>query len=91
MGCDSSSQMTAQSWIAFKCRAIDLAEIIDAHRVFPKVFVFGYGVLCWHMALWYEGLENPTTQQATFVTIIVGAFAKLFDWYAQGGRKWGPQ
>jgi hypothetical protein len=80
--------MSPQAWIAFKCKALDLAEIIDAHRVFPKVFVFGYGAICWHMTLWYEGLDDPTTQQAAFVTTVVGIFAPLFKWYADGGRKW---
>lgn len=81
--------MTDDEWARLKSRALDLAEVIDAHRIFPKSFVYGYGVLCWHVATWYEGLKDPSTQQATFVTIVVSVFAPLFNWYAQGGRRWG--
>ena len=73
--------MNKQGWL-------DWAEVIDAHRIFPKVFVFGYGILCWKMALWYMVLEKPTTEQTAFVTIVVSVFAPLFNWYAQGGRRW---
>jgi hypothetical protein len=71
-----------------KIRLLDVAEIVDAHRVFPKVFVAGYGFLCWKTALWFMALELPTTEQSAFVTIVVSVFAPLFNWYAQGGRKW---
>lgn len=81
--------MTALEWVVLKCRSLDVAEVIDAHRVFPKIFVFGYGWLCWHVALWYMGLKDPSMQQTTFVTIVVSVFAPLFNWYSQGGRKWG--
>jgi drug/metabolite transporter (DMT)-like permease len=80
--------MDATRWVALKCRALDMAEIIDAHRIFPKFFVAGYGALCWHMALWFEALPNPTSAQAAFVTIVVSVFAPLFNWYASSGRRW---
>lgn len=80
--------VTPAAWTALRIRALDLAEVIDAHRVFPKIFVFGYGVLCWHVALWFMKLEHPITEQSAFVTIVVSVFAPLFNWYSQGGRKW---
>jgi hypothetical protein len=80
--------LTPREWTAWKIRCIDVAEIIDAHRIFPKVFVFGYGILCWHIALWYMGLEVPGNEQTAFVTIVVSVFAPLFNWYSQGGRRW---
>ena len=80
--------MTPLAWRAWKCRTMDMAEVIDAHRVFPKIFVIGYGLLCWKVALWFMGLPHPTGEQSAFVTIVVSVFAPLFNWYSQGGRKW---
>ena len=80
--------MTPGKWTGWKIRCLDLAEVVDAHRIFPKVFVFGYGALCWKMALWYMALDKPSTEQTAFVTIVVSVFAPLFNWYAQGGRTW---
>lgn len=80
--------MTPQAWTSLKIRALDVAEVVDAHRVFPKLFVFGYGLLCWKVALWFMVLDKPNTEQSAFVTIVVSVFAPLFNWYAQGGRTW---
>lgn len=82
--------MTPNQWTALKIRSLDLAEIIDAHRVFPKIFVFGYGVLCIHVTNWFMQLPIRDTTETTFVTIVVSVFAPLVNWYSQGGRKWGP-
>lgn len=80
--------MTPQEWTALKIRALDLAEVIDAHRIFPKFFVFGYGVFCLHIGNWFMGLPVRDVTETTFVTIIVSVFAPLVSWYTQGGRKW---
>jgi hypothetical protein len=80
--------VTPRAWIATKIRLLDAAEVIDAHRVFPKAFVAGYGILCWKVALWFMSLPTPSAEQSAFVTIVVSVFAPLFNWYAQGGRKW---
>ncbi len=80
--------MNPKAWTAWKIRALDLAEVIDAHRVFPKLFVFGYGLLCWKVAIWYMVLATPSAEQSAFVTIIVSVFAPLMNWYMAGGRTW---
>lgn len=80
--------MSPQAWTALKIRTMDIAEVIDAHRVFPKFFVAGYGVLCWKVALWFMALPQPIAEQSAFVTIVVSVFAPLFNWYSQGGRTW---
>ncbi len=80
--------MNRLGWVEWKCRALDAAEVIDAHRIFPKIFVAGYGLLCWKVALWFMALPHPVAEQSAFVTIVVSVFAPLFNWYSLGGRKW---
>lgn len=71
-----------------KQRFLDFAEVIDAHRVFPKLFMLGYFVLVWKVGAWFMGLEKPSAEQSAFVTIITSAFAPMCNWYFQSGRKW---
>ena len=65
-----------------------LAELVDAYRVFPRIFLLGYGALCWKVGLWFMVLDKPSAEQSAFVTIIVSVFAPLANWYMQSGRRW---
>ncbi len=71
-----------------KQQMLDAAEILDAYRVFPRVFLFAYGALCWHMVEWAMTLKDLSTQQAGFVSAIVGLAVPLTGWYMSTGRKW---
>jgi hypothetical protein len=53
------------------------AYYIDLFRLFPRVFLCGYGALCWKSALWFMALEKPSPEQAAFVTLLAGFFVPL--------------
>lgn len=80
--------MTPQTWTALKLRALDLAELIDAWRFFPRVVLTAYGYLCWHTHGWYTAIKVPTTEQTAFATAIIGLAVPLTAFYMQTGRAW---
>lgn len=67
---------------------IKYAEVLDAYRIVPRVLLLGFGYLVWSVVEWFMGLENPTTQQAAFVSAVVGITAPITAFYFQTGRKW---
>ena len=71
-----------------KQRLLDIAEVIDAHRVFPKLFMIAYFLMIWKVGAWFMLLEKPSAEQSAFVTVITAAFAPLLNWYFQSGRVW---
>lgn len=67
---------------------LDIAEIVDAWRIFPRLYLFGYGALCWHLADWVMKKPDISATQATFATAIIGLAVPLTGWYMQTGRRW---
>ena len=65
-------------------------KAFDAARVFPRVFLVGYGALCWKASLWFMALDGPSAEQAAFVTLIAGFFVPLANFYMNNGVKWEP-
>lgn len=76
------------AWTAWKIRSLDVAEVIDAHRVWPKAFIVCLLFLTWKVALWYMGLDKPTVDQSGFAAAVFAAQAKALDWYMGSGRDW---
>jgi len=85
--------MDKQTWL-------DIAEVIDAHRVFPKTILIlvlsGYGVLTYDTYFWVKEIYIQTstipTSVALFsggvVTALGGVLTLLINKYFEGGRKW---
>lgn len=67
---------------------LDLAETFDAYRVIPRMLVASYGYLVYSTSIWFMTLADPTTQQVTFVSTVVGAAAVVIGLYTNSGRKW---
>lgn len=65
-----------------------IAELLDAWRVFPRIFLFSYGYLAWDMHKWIKSLNTISTEQAAYATAIIGLCVPLVGWYMQTGRKW---
>jgi len=86
--------MNKQGWL-------DIAEVIDAHRIFPKLILgltfIGYGMLTYDMYFWVKDIYIQTstipTSVALFsggvVTALGGVLTLLINKYFEGGRKWG--
>lgn len=69
-------------------RWLHWAERVDAMRVFPRLFVAGYGVLAWDVWRWVQSLHDMTVAQTAFTTSIIGLCIPLLGWYMNTGRKW---
>ena len=67
---------------------LDSAELIDAWRVFPRIFLVGYGVLAWSLVSWAMSLPVLTVEQAGLVGVVTGLFVPMTNWYFQTGRSW---
>lgn len=81
-----------------KAKALDLAEVVDAWRIFPRLFLVTCFVwvawLTWVLMYWYMHLphEERSLEASGFASVVqVGAMAFLrlvYGTYAEGGRDW---
>lgn len=71
-----------------KSKWLDIAEVLDAHRVIPKLFMFAYGYLLYDTTMWYRGIPDPTNAQSLALSAVWGAAAIITAWYLNTGRKW---
>lgn len=64
-------------------------ETLNAWRIVPRLLVSLYGVMLYQVAAWYMGLPSPSTQQAAFVSTVVGAAPAFFGLYVNSGNNGG--
>jgi hypothetical protein len=76
--------MNKQHWL-------DLAELIDAYRVFPRLFFGAYIFLFIYSGLWALSLPALTAPQAGLVGTIITAGAAWFKFYNESGRSYGDK
>lgn len=69
-------------------RLLQWAEITDAFRVFPRLFLIGYGLLGLRVCAWVMTLDSLSVEQMGFASVVAGLFVPLTGWYMQTGRKW---
>ena len=67
-------------------RLIHLAEAVDAWRLFPRAFISVYMFLLIHVVIWFTHLDNPTMEQSTLISVVVGAGAAWFGLYTGTGN-----
>ena len=60
---------------------IDLANAVDAWRIFPRLFLTVYIILLYKCVIWYMNLAAPTMEQSGLISIVVGAGAAWFGLY----------
>lgn len=65
---------------------IFLAEAVNAWRIFPRIFISVYIYLLYAVVTWYIGLDNPSMEQSTLISVIVGAGAAWFGLYTGTGN-----
>lgn len=78
---------------------LELAEILDAMRVIPRLVLLVTLIFVgWYIvktSLWYMALsaENRQYTDAGLLSITIpalfGLAGKVFDWYLKTGKKWG--
>ena len=85
-----------------QARSLRMAEVIDAYRVFPRVFLTSFFIgYCWLMHtswVWYEAIPYSDYDAATLaaltafpVTLLTGLggmFTSMYKHYQGSGRKW---
>ena len=59
-----------------------LSQMIDAWRIFPRLFLSVYIYLLYFCTMWFMDLEVPTLEQSGLISIFVGAGAAWFGLYA---------
>jgi hypothetical protein len=76
------------AWTAWKIRLLDAAEVADAWRIAPRIWVAFYLYMLHAVTVWYFALKDPTTVQSGFATAVWGFMLPVFMWYVQSGRIW---
>jgi len=59
-----------------------LSQMIDAWRIFPRLFLSVYIYLLYFCTMWFMDLDTPTLEQPGLISIVVGAGAAWFGLYA---------
>ena len=59
-----------------------LSNMIDAWRIFPRMFLTVYIVLLYKCTIWFMNLPEPSFEQSGLISIVVGAGAAWFGLYA---------
>lgn len=67
---------------------LDAAEIVDAWRVFPRVFMLLYIWILYQVHLWYT-LQAQTAWPDVYANLVWGVCGVMTGFYVQSGRKWG--
>jgi len=67
---------------------MDVMEVIDAGRVFPRMFLALTGYLIWDVVQWFQALGTPNTQQASLLVTIVGIIPAVLGFYMNSGKNW---
>jgi hypothetical protein len=72
---DKEPENPYQKWIW-------LSSMIDAWRIFPRMFLTVYIVLLYKCTIWFMELPTPTFEQSGLISVVVGAGAAWFGLYA---------
>ena len=65
---------------------IDLANMVDQWRIFPRIFITTYIYLLYRVTVWYMALDAPTMEQSGLVSVVVGAGAAWFGLYTGSSK-----
>ena len=52
-----------------------LSNMIDAWRIFPRLFLTVYIFLLYYSTMWFMNLPDPSLEQSGLISVIVGAGA----------------
>ena len=61
-------------------------QIINNLRIVPRTMILMYGYIFYQVTQWFMSLVAPNSQQAAFVSVIVGASAAFFGLYVNSGN-----
>lgn len=81
---------TEQRESRIKSLLLDIAEIVDSFRTFPRFVIAAFAYLTWDTWQWYTHLPlaERTMDVTTFTGAVFGMAAAVTGLYLQGGRDW---
>jgi amino acid permease len=95
MAVDGQAELSKPQW---KQRWLNVAEVIDSLRVFPRLLVGAYfAIAIWvvvYLTLWYTHVApvERTVEVTAFFAMLTGGLFGLatyiFKVYTEGGRDW---
>lgn len=62
-------------------------KLVNKWRIIPRSMILMYGYIFYEVTQWFMHLVAPNSQQAAFVSVIVGASAAFFGLYVNSGNK----
>lgn len=74
-----------------KQEKLDRAEIIDAYRIFPRIFIGAYIILTLYSGWWIFHLAEITAIHTGLVLGILAVGAAWFNSYVKSGRTYGDK
>ena len=63
------------------------ADDLNKLRIFPRICLGLFSVLCYHTANWFMNLESPSVEQTGFVSTIFLTLPAVFKFYMSSGGK----
>ena len=73
------SFLSKQAWL-------DVAEIVDAWRVFPRLYLALFWYFLWDVHQWYTAAAATSD---VYANLVFGSISALTGFYMGSGRKWG--
>lgn len=67
---------------------MDIAEVSDALRLFPRFFCAVYLAILTYVTLWYCHLEKASVDQTAFIGTVYTAAGVILKFYMDGGYDW---
>ena len=65
-------------------------ERISKWKLLPRFMMLVMTLMSWRCAEWFMNLEDPTTQQSAFVSVIMGVMTGVYGIYlgreSRGGK-----
>lgn len=66
---------------------MNFAEVVDAWRLFPRLFMLIYLKILWDLHAWYMHLSTPAYPDF-YVSAVWAAMTAITMFYVNSGRKW---
>jgi len=56
-------------------------------KILPRLMMIAMTIMSWRCAEWFMSLEDPTTPQSAFVSVVMGAMTGAFGvWMSNEGK-----
>ena len=69
-----------------KAAFMDFAEVLDALRIFPRLYLGFFLLFIWDLHNWYTTVaDNPDI----YANLVFGSISALTGFYMGSGREWG--